>query len=63
MADQKIELSPLQEGLAGAVIGAVIGGLLLLFGLIAAPTALAIAVAVGAGSLFNGWRRGRNKEG
>jgi len=61
MADEpeKLELTPVAEGLVGALVGAVLGGTLWLRNIISPVAILGVAAGVGIGSWFNGWRRSR----
>ena len=60
MSDQKeIKLSPVQEGLVGAIFGLVVGGVLVYAKVISLPAVVGIAAGVGLGSWFNAWRRSR----
>ncbi len=57
--DRKVQLTPPQEGLAGAGVGAVLGGALWLFDVISPLAIAGVAAGVGLGSWFNAWRRGK----
>ncbi len=57
--NRKVTLSPPQEGLAGAGVGAALGGVLWLFGVISPLAIAGVAAGVGLGSWFNAWRRGK----
>ena len=56
---QKVKLTPVAEGLVGALGGALLGGALWLAGLISPIAILGVAAGVGLGSWFNAWRRGK----
>ncbi len=55
----KLELTPVAEGLVGALVGAALGGALWFADIISPVAILGIAAGVGVGSWFNGWRRSR----
>ncbi|MEM1150535.1 MAG: hypothetical protein AAGI03_08240 [Pseudomonadota bacterium] len=57
--DEKLALSPLAEGLVGALVGTVLGGALWLASVISPLAILGVAAGAGLGSWFNGWRRSR----
>ncbi|NBC19684.1 MAG: hypothetical protein GVY06_01330 [Alphaproteobacteria bacterium] len=57
--ERKVELTPPQEGLVGAGVGAVIGAGLWLANIISPVAIAGVAAGVGLGSWFNGWRRTR----
>ena len=61
--EQKVKLSPMAEGMVGALVGALIGGGLALAGLISPIAILGVAAGVGLGSWFNAWRRGKRDGG
>jgi hypothetical protein len=56
------QLSPLQEGAIGSVIGLIIGALLNVNGLISVPAIGGVALGIGVASWFNARRRARNKD-
>ena len=55
----KLELSPVAEGMVGALIGAVLGGGLYFVGFISAPAILGVVIGMGIASWFNAWRRAK----
>ena len=57
---KKVELSPIGEGLIGAVAGTVVGVILWRIGVISAPAILGVTLGLGIGSWFNAWRRAKN---
>lgn len=59
--DDKLTLTPVAEGLVGALFGAVLGGGLWMADLISPLAILGVAGGVGVGSWFNGWRRSRQE--
>lgn len=61
--EQKVKLSPVAEGMVGAIVGALIGGGLSLAGLITPLAILGVAAGVGLGSWFNAWRRSKRDGG
>jgi len=56
------QLSPLQEGAIGSVIGLIIGVLLNVNGLISVPAIGGVALGIGFASWFNARRRASNKD-
>ncbi|MEL6662901.1 MAG: hypothetical protein AAFO57_10330 [Pseudomonadota bacterium] len=58
-APEKLELTPIAEGLVGALVGAFLGGVLWIANLISPIAILGVSAGVGLGSWFNGWRRSR----
>ena len=58
-----MKLSPVAEGMVGAIVGALIGGGLSLAGLITPLAILGVAAGVGLGSWFNAWRRSKRDGG
>lgn len=57
---KKVELSPVGEGLIGAVAGTVVGVILWRIGVISAPAIPGVMLGLGIGSWFNAWRRAKN---
>ena len=59
MSERKIALTSFQEGLVGAAIGIVLGGVLWQMKVISPPAVIGVAIGLGLGSWFNAWRRNR----
>ena len=57
---KKVELSPVGEGLIGAVAGTVVGVILWRIGVISASAIPGVTLGLGIGSWFNAWRRAKN---
>ena len=59
---KKVTLTPVAEGLVGALIGAVLGGFLWMSDVVSLIGVIGIIAGIGIGSWFNAWRRSRNNE-
>ncbi|WOR14672.1 hypothetical protein RYZ27_12900 [Hyphomonas sp. FCG-A18] len=59
---KKVTLTPVTEGLIGALIGAVLGGFLWMSDVVSPIGAIGIIAGIGIGSWFNAWRRSHNSE-
>ncbi len=57
---KKVKLTPIAEGLIGAVAGILIGLFLWYWNVISAPAVAGVALGLGLGSWFNAWRRARD---
>lgn len=58
----KVTLTPVTEGLVGALIGAVLGGFLWMSNVVSPIGVIGIIAGIGIGSWFNAWRRKNAKE-
>lgn len=61
--ERKVELSPVGEGLVGAVVGALVGVVLWYADVISPFAIIGVAAGIGLGSGFNAWRRSRRDNG
>ena len=57
---KKVQLSPVGEGLIGAVAGTVVGVILWRMHVITAPAIPGVTLGLGVGSWFNAWRRAKD---
>ena len=64
MSDQneQLKLTPVAEGMVGALVGTLLGGVLWLANVISPIAILGVAAGVGAGSWFNAWRRSKRDD-